>query len=188
VLPGTGNPTYRFVPNAADPPPDPAVVAKKALGQLRLTVPEVKFAPAPPAKTYVGLETWLWIPPDQWSTLRKSVTAGATTVTVSAAPKRVLWDMGTGTTQCHDAGRPWTVRQMPARATTTCKYVYQRVSDFQTDRKFMISAIITFDVMWRCSGACLANEGVLGEVDGLPGQSAIRVGERQSVNTTPDGA
>jgi hypothetical protein len=188
VLPGTGNPDYRFVPNSETTPPDPAALARRALDQLKLTVPSIGLAPSPPAKTYVGLPTWLWMPADQWSTLRKSVTAGSTTVTVAAVPKRATWQMGAGSTTCFGPGRRWMKREMPAGAETTCEFTYQRVSDFEPDRKFKVAAAITFDVSWKCSGACLAPEGSLGEVDGLPGGSAIQVGERQSVNTTSDGA
>lgn len=187
VLPGWGNPVFQFRPDADAAPPDPAQLARRAVDQLRLTVPHVHMAPAPPAKTYVGLDTWLWMPPAQWITLNKSVTAGATTVRVTAEPKLVVWDMGDGSTTCHDAGRAWDPGHMPDEASTTCKYVYSRVSDFQPDKTFKITATITFDVTWRCTGNCSADEGSLGEVDGLPGESAISVGERQSVTTSAGG-
>lgn len=188
VLPVRGNPVFQFRPNGEEAPPDPADLAKKALEELRLTVPDIHIAPAPPAKTYVGLETWLWMPPSQWSTLTKSVRAGATTVTVSAIPKRAVWDMGAGTTTCFDAGKPWDAGQMPRGASTTCKYVYDRVSDFQPNGRFNVAATISFDVGWRCAGNCAASEGALGEVEGLPGAAAISVGERQSVNTNGERA
>lgn len=183
VLPVHGNPVFQFRPDGEEAPPDPAVLARRAVGELRLTVPDIHLAPAPPAKTYVGLETWLWMPATQWSTLTKSVTAGSTTVTVSAVPKRVVWNMGTGTTTCFDAGKPWDAGRMPRGASTSCKYVYDLVSDFQTNGRFEVTSTITFDVGWQCSGNCLASEGSLGEVEGLPGLAAISVGERQSVNT-----
>lgn len=77
---GAGNPTYVFVPDGDAPPPDPAKLGRKALGQLKLATPDVHMAPAPPAQTYVGLDTWLWMPPGQWSSLKKSVKAGDTCV------------------------------------------------------------------------------------------------------------
>jgi hypothetical protein len=187
ILPSTGTPTYRFVADGADAPPDPAVLARRALDQLRLTVPDIHMAPSPPAKTYVGLATWLWMPAAQWSTLTKSVTAGETTVTVTAVPVRAVWNMGAGATTCHDAGRAWRAGQMSKSSTTDCDYTYQRVSDFQPDKRFAVTATIVFEASWTCAGDCLADEGALGEVDGLPGRSAIRVGERQSVNITGNG-
>lgn len=178
--------TMIFLPNGDDPPPpNPATVAQRALGQMKLTVPDVHMAPSPPSMTYVGLETWLWMPGNQWSTLTKSVTAGSTTVTVSAEPRRVTWDMGPGSVTCHDAGRVWDIGRMSKSAKTSCQYRYERVSDFQPTKKFKVSATITFRATWRCSGNCLTDEGTLGEVEGLPGTSEIRVGERQSVNVSP---
>ena len=76
---------------------------------------------------------------------------------------------------------------MPAGSATDCSYTYTMVSDFQRSKKFMVSAMITYQVDWTCSGTCLAGEGPLGEVDGLPGTSAIAVGERQSVVVNGDG-
>lgn len=181
-----GNPSLVFVPNGQEPP-DPEALARRALDQLKLTVPKVHLSPTPPAKTYVGLETWLWMPQSQWSTLTKSVTAGSTTVTVTAEPRRVRWDMGAGSTVCYDAGRAWVVKQMSATATTSCQYTYKKVSDFQPDGKFQVSATIIFRARWNCSGTCLAPDGSLGDVDGLTGTSTIQVGERQSVNIKPRG-
>lgn len=183
VKPGAaGNPDLVYVPDGEATPPDPARLARQALDRLDLTVPSIRMAPAPPAMTYVGLETWLWMPESQWATLKKSVTAGGTTVTVTAEPRRAKWDMGAGATTCHDAGREWIVGQMGDRASTNCGYTYQRVSDFQPNKRFQVTSTITFRATWTCIGDCLADEGSLGEVDGLPGRSTIQVSERQSVN------
>ncbi len=178
---GVGNPTYVFVPNGDAPPPDPAELARKALDALKLETPDIHLAPAPPAQTYVGLDTWLWMPPGQWATLKKSVTAGDTTVTVVAAPKSVLWDMGPSSTTCYSAGRVWKPKQMPPGSTTDCSYEYTKISDFEPGKKFRISATITYQAEWTCEGECLADEGDLGEVPSAAGGAAISVGERQSV-------
>ena len=173
--------TLVFIPNGAATPPNPATLARRALGQMHLAVPDVHLAPAPPAKTYVGLDTWLWMPPGQWATIRKSITAGTTTVTVTAVPQLVEWDMGPGTKVCRSAGREWKVDEMPKGATTSCSYKYSKVSDFLPDRKFRVTATLTYQVDWTCSGNCLSPDGSLGNVDGLPGTASIRVSERQSV-------
>lgn len=178
---GAGNPTYVFVPNGDAPPPDPAELARKALDELKLATPDVHLAPAPPAQTYVGLDTWLWMPPDQWATLKKSVTAGDTTVTVVAVPRSVLWNMGPSSTTCYSAGREWKSKQMPPGSKTDCSYKYTEISDFEPGKKFRISATITYQVNWTCEGECLADQGDLGEVPSAPGGAAISVGERQSV-------
>ena len=178
---GTGNPTYVFVPNGDAPPPDPAEMARKALDELKLATPAVQMAPAPPAQTYVGLDTWLWMPPGQWATLTKSVTAGDTTVTVKAVPKSVLWDMGPSSTTCYSAGREWKTKQMTKGSTTDCSYKYTKISDFEPGKKFRVAATITYQVDWTCDGECVSDEGNLGEVPGPAGGTGITVGERQSV-------
>lgn len=169
-----------FVGGGAAPLPDPAVLAQQALDQMQLATPDVNLAPAPPLMSYVGLETWLWMPEGQWSTLTNSVTAGATTVTVEAVPVRTTWDLEVGSTTCASAGRAW-VRGMGDSAQTDCSYTFDRVSDADG---FAVSAVLTYQVDWTCTGACLAGAGSLDEVDGLPGAAAIRVGERQSVVTS----
>jgi hypothetical protein len=178
-LQGPGSTSIIFVPNADDPPPDPAELARKALEVLKLATPDVHMAPAPPNRTYVGLETWM--PPGQWSSLNKSVTAGDTTVTVTAVPKSVLWDMGPSSMTCYSAGREWRSGQMPKGAMTDCSYKYEKISDFEPGKKFKISSTITYQVDWTCDGECLSDEGTLGEVPGPAGGAAISVGERQSV-------
>lgn len=178
-----------FLPNGEDPePPDPAVLARRALGELQLTSPAIRLAPSPPAKTYVGLETWLWIPAGQWAPLTKSVTAGATTVTVTAAPQAVAWRLGDGGTTCRGPGRAWVVGRMSEEASTDCDFVFDRVSSGEPGGWFGVRATITFRADWTCSGSCLAGEGTLGDVVGPTAQTAIRVSERQSVNVSPEGS
>jgi hypothetical protein len=159
---------------------DPAVLAQRAMDQMRLATPAIHTAPHPPDLTYVGLETWLWMDPGQWDTLELTVTAGATSVTVTAAPVRSTWDLTTGSTTCPSAGRAW-ADGMTNAAVTDCSYTWSETSDGQPQDAFSITATLTYQVDWTCSGACLTEAGTLGEVEGLPGAAAIRVGERQSV-------
>ncbi|WP_203338626.1 hypothetical protein [Nocardioides limicola] len=179
---GTASGSYFFVPHSAAPAlPDPAAMAEEAFSAMRLTTPTVRLAPAPPLMTYVGLETWLWIDPSEWEPLTRSVTAGDTTVTVTAQPVRTTWQLGDGNAvACGSAGRAWVIG-MTSHEQTECQHVYTRVSRFEPDGTFAISAVIEFRVDWVCTGACLTPDGNLGEVPGPAGESAIRVGERQTV-------
>jgi len=171
-----------FVPDGEEPPPpDPDDLARKALDEMPLKNPNVHLAPAPPDQTYVGLDTWLWMPPGQWTNLEKSVTAGDTTVTVTAVPKSVLWNMGPSSTTCHSPGREWKFGQMPKGSETDCSYKYTKISDFEPDKKFKVASTITYQVDWTCDGDCLVDAGDLGPVPGPAGGAAISVGERQSV-------
>ncbi len=180
--PFTGSQLIFFVADGAAPVAliDPAILAQRALDQMQLATPNIRTAPQPPDMTYVGLETWLWMDPDQWETLELTVTAGATSVTVTAAPDRATWDLTTGSTTCASPGRAW-VDGMSGDAQTDCSYTWDQTSDGQVSDGFPVSSTITYQADWSCSGACLTDAGTLGEVDGLPGAAAIRVGERQSV-------
>jgi hypothetical protein len=176
-----GDPLFFFLPNGQNPVLiDPAVLAQRALDQMKLATPNIHTAPQPPDMTYVGLETWLWMDPGQWNTLDLMVTAGATSVTVTAKPTRATWELTTGSTTCTSPGSAW-VDGMSNAAETDCSYTWEQTSDGQAEDAFPISSTITYQVDWTCSGACLTGAGTLGEVDGLPGAAAIRVGERQSV-------
>jgi hypothetical protein len=178
--PFTSN-AFFFVPNGETPALiDPADVAANAVDQMDLAVPEVHLAPGPPGMTFVGLRTWLWIDPSQWRSLVLTVTAGGTTVAVRAHPVRVSWDLTAGLVACDSPGRPWRAG-MSSQEETDCFFTFDSVSDSRPGDRFPVTATLTYQVDWTCSGACLAGAGSLGEVDSLPGQTAIRVGERQSV-------
>jgi hypothetical protein len=172
--------TYIFVAGGQAPLPDPRVLAQQALDQLVLAVPEINIAPDPPLATYVGLETWLWVPEDQWDELSLTVTAGATSVTVTATPVRIDWNLTEGSTSCASAGRPW-VRGMSSDAQTDCSFTFSTLSDGQPKGKYAVSATIAYSATWTCTGACLTNNGDLGEVPSLTSNDAIEVDERQSV-------
>ena len=161
-------------------PPTPEQLATVALGLMPLAKAEVRTAPEAPAATYIGVENWLWIPDGQWATLRKSVTAGATTVTVTAAPAEVTWNLGPETTTCHGPGQAW-VKGMTDGASTTCSVTYQETSVDEPDGKFAISAVIRYHVTWACRGACPTAGGDLGLVDAPAGAGSMTVLQRQTV-------
>lgn len=169
-----------FVPGNAAPIVDPTVLAREALGRMPLATAEVHLAPTPPNKTYVGLDTWLWVPEGQWNELTQTVSVGGTSVTVTAKPVRSEWDMSTGQINCYSPGREW-VRGLGDEAQTNCSYAWQKVSSFEPDGTFKVSAAIVYEVSWNCSGLCLTNSGTLPDTAGPAGSSAIRVGERQTV-------
>jgi hypothetical protein len=112
--------------------------------------------------------------------LRKSVTAGATTVTVTATPAEVTWNLGPETTTCHGPGQAW-VKGMTDGASTTCSVTNQETSVDEPDGKFAISAVIRYHVTWACRGACPTAGGDLGLVDAPAGAGSMTVLQRQTV-------
>ena len=161
-------------------PPSPEQLAATALGLLPLETADVHTAPEPPAATYLGVENWLWLPDSQWTALSKSVSAGGTTVTVTAVPSQVDWSLGPASLTCYDPGTPW-VNGMTDAATTTCGYTYRETSDSQTDGLFAITATIRYQVTWSCTGSCPTTGGDLGLIDAPAGSGTMRVLQRQTV-------
>ena len=161
-------------------PPTPEELATVALGQLPLAKAKVRTAPEAPAATYIGVENWLWIPENQWATLRKSVTAATTTVTVTAAPAEVTWALGSETTTCHGPGQAW-VTGMTDAASTACSYTFKESSFDEPAGSFAITATIRYHVTWACSGTCPSADGDLSLVEAPVGASSMRVLQRQTV-------
>lgn len=174
-----GTPTYFWVRDP-NPPVDGEALARTAVESMPLVRPTLHLAPTPPQMTYVGLETWLWIDQGQWTTVTGGTSVATASVTVTATPLRVSWDLGEGQTSCASGGKKW-VTGSGAGASSDCSYAFQRVSDFEPGGKFRVSAVVTYDVEWACTGNCISPGGSIGEVSGPAGASAIRVGERQSV-------
>lgn len=175
-----------FLPAGKAPLPDPATLAKRALGQMQLSTARVKTAPAPAHPEVVGVEVWLWVPQSQWGTLSKTVRAGATSVTATAVPNVVTWNMGDGSAafQCGDAGRPWESYYTDA-AQTDCGYTYRTLSAGEPGGVFHITATISYFVTWTCTGACTSTNGNLGLIAAPAGTGSIRSLQRQTVVVTP---
>jgi len=172
-----------FVPNDEAPTiVDPGVLAQRALGQMQLVNADAQIAPGPNFHTYINIENWMWIPADQWHPMDLTVSAGPTSVTVTATPVRVEWDMGAETVQCGDAGRAWR-KGMTDAATTTCSFAYESIDDSSGDAHD-VSAQLVYAVTWTCSGTCLTPSGDLGEVASPAGETTtIEVRQRQTVVT-----
>ena len=172
--------------NSRAPLPDPATLAKKALGQIQLATARVSTAPSPPHPEVVGVEVWLWVPSAQWEALSKTVRAGATVVTATAVPNLVTWNPGDGSRplQCGDAGRVWESSYTDA-APTDCGYTYRTLSAGQPGGVFRITATISYFVTWTCTGACTSSNGTLGLVAAPAGDGSIQSVQRQTVVVTP---
>jgi hypothetical protein len=173
---------FFFVPDGQAALVNPATLAQSALEQMQLERANAQIAPGPDFHTYVHIDNWMWVPEEQWHTLQRTVSAGPTSVAVTAEPDRVDWEMGTETVACYDAGREW-VKGMTDAAKTTCSYAYDSIED-PTGDTYDVVAQIVYGVTWTCSGACLSQSGDLGDVAAPPGATTtIEVRQRQTVVT-----
>jgi hypothetical protein len=155
--------------NPAPVPHIPTVdVAYNARDQLTVPAPHVHTAPS--ARTYVQLKTALWVDQADYVTKSITVTVPDQSVTATATPESVTWNMGEGTTACQGPGVP---------NGTQCGYTYQRSSASQTGGKYLISATITWNVAWTCAGNCDQAGGALNPLT-MTTQAQLEVGEVQT--------
>ena len=170
-----------WLPPGVEPgPPTPGELATVAVGVMPLAKAEVHTAPQAPNHTYIGVENWLWVPQGQWKSLSKTVTAGGTSVTVTATPTQVVWDMGPKSMTCYSAGAEWRAGMTDA-ATTSCGFTYDTSSSSEPDGDFAISGVIRYQVDWTCTGSCSTASGTLGLIDAPAGRGTLRVLQRQTV-------
>jgi hypothetical protein len=138
-------------PPAAGADPAPTIqVAGTARDQLNLPAPRIGTSPSP--RSYVRMRTGLWVDPANFGVVRASATdpLGNQTVTATATPVNVRWNMVEGTVVCQGPGTP---------NTTECGYTYQRSSAGQPTGHYRISASITWTIDWTCNGADCESSG-----------------------------
>lgn len=155
----------------APPPRVPTIdVAYDARNQLQLPAPSVHTSPG--QRTYVRLRTGLWVNQADFATVRAPATVPGQTVTAIARPRDVAWNMGERTVTCGSAGDP---------AGQSCGYTYARSSAAQPGRAYPISATVTWDVSWTCTGACDAPAGTYPDPTmSMTTPATLQVGEIQT--------
>lgn len=158
---------------AAAPPPTPTIdVAYDARNQLQLPAPHVHTAPR--QKTYVRLKTALWVDRADFAPVTAPAAVPGQTVTAIAKPKSVTWDMGENAVSCDTAGDP---------TGNTCSYTYARSSAAQPGGAYQISATVTWDVSWTCTGACDTPAGTYPDPTmSMTTHTTLTVGEIQTVS------
>ena len=127
-IPGGGIIQLRFVPNAAPiaaaPPPDPAVLARQAIGRLAVPRPSIGVGPDR-TKLAVQLWTWLWV--DSPAPAPVTVTLAGVSVTATATLTSTTWSLGepASTGDGYHAGPPVTVTCMGAGSAPPVGYDWQ---------------------------------------------------------------
>lgn len=157
-------------------PPDPAVLAARALASINRQRPTVHVAPDPDnGPGLVGLPVWLWTDraaaPSEANPIRASASERGVTVTISAYVEKIVWNLGNGdSVTCTGPGTPYSGG---GGASPTCGYDgYPKSSG---DGTFTITATAYWRVPWRSSGVSGAIE------DTLTASEAIEIDELQVV-------
>lgn len=159
---------------------DPEVLAVQAEDRVPIPAPGIRMNPAPRSGSVVNVPTWLWIDGGQWAPVNAQASAGGVTVTATAAPQSVTWDMGNGdTVVCTGPGTAYDPAVPAEQQTTDCSYTYRRSSAGLANEAYIVTATVRWDVTWTIVGA--PGGGSLGST---PRSEAIsvRVAEVQALN------
>ena len=111
------------------------------------------------------LQTWFYVPAQQWRVLRVSATAGGITATATARPVALELDPGdgTGVVSCVGPGRAWVfgVDKNFDVAPGGCSHAYRRSSYGSPDGMVTARYAIRWRVSWTATGGA---SGVLADV------------------------
>ncbi len=155
-----------------------ADLAARARDELPLTYPEPHTSPAIALRQMVGIDTWMWIDPASWRP--RTATAAIAgigggpglSVTATATPRSVLWDMGDGTVvTCDGPGTPYDDAVPEAQQSTDCRHTYQ------VHGSYVARATVTWSIAWTASDG---DGGTLADASRTT-QFPMTVAERQAV-------
>lgn len=159
---------------------DPRVLAEQASDRVPIPNVELGINPNPDQGAVVNVETWLWVNASVWTPVTAQASAGDVVVTATAAPRRVVWDMGNGDrVTCEGPGRPYDPSRPSAEQSTDCSYTYRKSSARAQGGAYTVTATVVWEVSWTVTGA--VGGGSLGTA---PRSQSIRlrVKEVQAVN------
>ena len=147
---------------------NPEELAAEARRYLALPAPVPVFSPAD--EQIVNVPTWMAIDSAVWQPLQSTVSVPGVSVTVTAQPDEVDWDMGDGARLTCRA----------ARDPRACTHTYQWPSVGQPDSAYRVTATVVWHASWTVTGAAGGGDlGTLSRTVTVP----LRVGELQALNT-----
>lgn len=159
---------------------NPRQLAQQALSETPLPRPGINMNPSSDKGAVTNVDLWLWIDPSQWQPVSVSASAGNVTVTTTADPDRVVYDMGNGDrVTCAGPGTPYDPNRPDTGQSTDCKYTYSRSSAGQPGGRYTVTATVFYSVAWNATG--VAAGGALAPVT-QSSSVAIRVAEIQALN------
>lgn len=120
--------------------------AQKAMAELRLPLPEIGSVPCTDTGCMggVGLPVWLWVG-NTWAPVTATAEISSGSITATARPLRVVWDLGDGTQIDCGQGTPYQVA-FGLQESPTCGHVYQRTSADQPGQRYTLAADLVWDV------------------------------------------
>ena len=115
----------------APAPPDPEVLARRAVAAMGLTAVTIGIVPEdlPGRVGIIGLPTWMWVKdpgPGSWGPITRTASAGGYSVSATGQVDRVVWAMGDGSTVvCRKLGTPY-ADSFGKRSSPDCGHTYTR--------------------------------------------------------------
>lgn len=154
-----------------------SALASDAWDVTRIPLPDINLNPSEERHQVVNVATWMWL--DDWSPVSATASAGDVTVTVTATPSHVEWDMGDGTVvTCAGPGTPYDERRPAPEQSTDCSHTYTRSSASQPDVRYRIEATSFWRVTWVSTTGESGDLGVVGRTSTV----RIQVAEIQALN------
>jgi hypothetical protein len=143
---------FQYQAGAPGAAPDLAALAASAYDRIPLPFPVPSTAPSLKVRPITGLETWLWIDPGSWQPRQATAELAGFSVTVTATPVRVVWDMGEGeaAVECDGPGVVWQP-DGPEGQSTDCSYSYRWNSSGQPGGVYPASVTVEWGVAWSAS-------------------------------------
>jgi hypothetical protein len=159
------------------PDPNPEALRQQALRELTFPTPEIVTSPPADKVQLVNMRTWLSVG-GSWRTLSSTAEVPGVSVTVTAEPARVLWDMGNGDkVVCEGPGSTYDTSRGENDQPGACFYRWRRSSAAEPDGSYLVTATLQWNVSWTVTGA--PGGGALPEME-QSATRAVQVGEAQA--------
>ena len=153
-------------------PPDPRVLALRAVATMRLRAIGIGIVPEPRAGSVgiVGMPTWMWVanPGQQtWGPITRTASSAGYRVTATAKVQRVVWAMGDGrTVTCTKRGTPY-ADSFGKQSSPDCGHTYTRQGTYT----------VRATSYWRVTWAGIGRSGTI-PLD-FTSTAVITIGEAQ---------
>ncbi|WP_017601131.1 hypothetical protein [Nocardiopsis lucentensis] len=133
-----------------EPTISPRAVAEQSRASMSLPRLSVDASPGFDATSIVHFPLWLWVDGAQWEPVSATASVSSGSVTVTATPDTVRWDMGDGTVvECDGPGTVFSASFDDAGAPSPdCGHTYTRASTGQPHGRFPVTATLTWTVEW----------------------------------------
>lgn len=142
---------FTYQPGVSGPRLD--AIARRVADQVPLVFPRPATSPAIEGEQITGLPTWLWIDPAGYRSFDAQATLAGLTVTVTATPLQVTWELGDGSDPvvCVGPGTPYDLAVDDDAQHTDCSHVYRYESGGEPGGVYHASATTSWSLAWEAS-------------------------------------